>query len=291
MADNLTCRLQSVVSILDKENEPNFSDEEYDQYLNYEEDEEIVELSEEEMLKLLDQQEDPFITCARLFHDTDLNTMELELLSKFNVEQLKNHGYTIIDNVISEELQKNILEQTNDMVSSNKLQPAGSSKSEHDDPFRDNKARTDLTAWLHHEQEQGALKKLMNQIIAPLGSDISKVLHLRKHWKQAEHQLAFYKGSTTNPGYYEKHRDAFPDEGSNEEIMTQRRVTAICYVNHQWQEGDGGKLRIWTSKRDGGHSLDIEPIGGRILLFLSGAVDHQVLHTYKDRVAITAWYS
>lgn len=33
----------------------------------------------------------------------------------------------------------------------------------------------------------------------------------------------------------------------------------------------------------------MEPIPGRVLVFLSGVVDHEVLPAWKERVAVTAW--
>ena len=36
--------------------------------------------------------------------------------------------------------------------------------------------------------------------------------------------------------------------------------------------------------------IDVEPRGGRLLLFLSGCMMHQVLPTHAARLALTAWY-
>ena len=36
--------------------------------------------------------------------------------------------------------------------------------------------------------------------------------------------------------------------------------------------------------------VDVEPIAGRLVLFLSGAVEHAVLPNFADRVAITCWF-
>lgn len=35
--------------------------------------------------------------------------------------------------------------------------------------------------------------------------------------------------------------------------------------------------------------LDIDPVSGRLVVFLSGAIDHAVLPSHKARVALTAW--
>jgi hypothetical protein len=38
-----------------------------------------------------------------------------------------------------------------------------------------------------------------------------------------------------------------------------------------------------------GH-LDVAPIGGKCLVFLSGAMDHEVQPSFADRVALTTWF-
>ena len=40
---------------------------------------------------------------------------------------------------------------------------------------------------------------------------------------------------------------------------------------------------------DGEQVVDIDPLAGRMVVFLSGAIDHAVLPSHKPRVAVTAW--
>jgi Rps23 Pro-64 3,4-dihydroxylase Tpa1-like proline 4-hydroxylase len=35
--------------------------------------------------------------------------------------------------------------------------------------------------------------------------------------------------------------------------------------------------------------VDIAPVAGRLVVFLSGAIEHQVQASFHDRVALTAW--
>lgn len=35
--------------------------------------------------------------------------------------------------------------------------------------------------------------------------------------------------------------------------------------------------------------LDVGPVSGRLVVFLSGAIDHAVLPSHQPRVALTAW--
>ena len=40
---------------------------------------------------------------------------------------------------------------------------------------------------------------------------------------------------------------------------------------------------------DGDLVVDIDPLPGRLIVFLSGAIDHAVLPSHQPRVALTAW--
>jgi SM-20-related protein len=67
----------------------------------------------------------------------------------------------------------------------------------------------------------------------------------------------------------------------------QRRVSLVLYLNEQWQSCDGGVLRIFAD--DGGYS-DIEPLGGRVVAFLTERREHAVLPTRRDRLSLTGWF-
>ena len=85
-----------------------------------------------------------------------------------------------------------------------------------------------------------------------------------------------------------------------------RRVTSILYLNEQpWPLTQGGALRVYRPRSDGagvagsaeqhqegeGGWVDVAPEGGRLVVFMAGAVEHEVLPAYAPRVALTAWFS
>ncbi len=80
-------------------------------------------------------------------------------------------------------------------------------------------------------------------------------------------------------GHYQAHRDALRGDAA-------RRVTAILYLNGKWTAADGGCLRVHTSETP----RDIEPRGGRLVVFLSDRVLHEVLPGHVVRSAATAWF-
>lgn len=90
-----------------------------------------------------------------------------------------------------------------------------------------------------------------------------------------ELQLARYGGGGA---HYDRHRDALAGARG-------RRLTAICYLNPAWVEAHGGRLRLWVDP-----PRELAPRMGRLVVFLSEQVEHEVLPTFADRYAATAWY-
>lgn len=68
----------------------------------------------------------------------------------------------------------------------------------------------------------------------------------------------------------------------------QRTVTAILYLNAaRWKSG--GELRLFD--RDDETHKDVIPNGGKLIIFDSANVEHQVLASQEDRYALTCWFN
>ncbi len=85
------------------------------------------------------------------------------------------------------------------------------------------------------------------------------------------------------PGsFYQRHIDQFRG-------VEQRTVTAITYLNENWQECDGGALRIFLNEKTG-ETLEVLPEAGTFVTFLSADYWHEVLPSQRDRLSITGWF-
>jgi SM-20-related protein len=83
------------------------------------------------------------------------------------------------------------------------------------------------------------------------------------------------------PGaFYDRHVDQ--PQGS-----TLRKVSLVLYLNAEWDRQAGGALRIFHA--DAGFQ-DIEPIGGRLVCFLTPGREHAVLPTLRNRFSISGWF-
>ena len=78
--------------------------------------------------------------------------------------------------------------------------------------------------------------------------------------------------------------------------LNAREVTAIIYGNLDWDETHGGALRchLGADEADGfGETAtdirDVAPHAGRLVLFKSRELLHEVLPSYGRRVAISLW--
>jgi SM-20-related protein len=70
-----------------------------------------------------------------------------------------------------------------------------------------------------------------------------------------------------------------------------RIVTTILYLNPDWQPGDGGELKLWTTVgSQSGAFVLIEPRLGTLVCFMAGDFWHEVLPTTKPRMSITGWF-
>jgi SM-20-related protein len=85
-------------------------------------------------------------------------------------------------------------------------------------------------------------------------------------------------------GFYKPHLDRHAGTSA-------RVVTVILYLNPDWQTGDGGELKLWTTsgKQSGSFEL-IEPRMGTMVCFMAGEFWHEVLPATKERMSITGWF-
>ncbi|MFW5426472.1 MAG: 2OG-Fe(II) oxygenase [Methylophagaceae bacterium] len=82
--------------------------------------------------------------------------------------------------------------------------------------------------------------------------------------------------------YYQRHVDAF-------EGRSNRMVTTVFYLNHDWSEEDGGELVIYqNNSNEVLHK--ISPTFGTLVIFLSEKFPHEVLTANRDRYSIAGWF-
>lgn len=136
--------------------------------------------------------------------------------------------------------------------------------------------RTDRVCWLQPEQAPPAIRFYLDRM-EQLRAEVNRSLFLGLF--DFEAHMAVYPPGT----YYRKHLDQFAGVGT-------RTLSAILYLNEAWQPEDGGQLRLYTDPDDAKVYQQIEPLGGRLVLFLSARFLHEVMPARRERIGLTGWF-
>jgi len=106
---------------------------------------------------------------------------------------------------------------------------------------------------------------------------VLQVERLKGVYERSDAMLAVYPGGGAR---FANHIDNTTGDG--------RRLTVLLYLNPGWTPAMGGALRV--TEPSSGQQVDILPQAGRLAMFYSESVAHEVLPTFGDRHAITVWY-
>ncbi|GAA4896519.1 2OG-Fe(II) oxygenase [Ferrimonas pelagia] len=114
-------------------------------------------------------------------------------------------------------------------------------------------------------------------------------LHLNRHLYLGlfsfESHFARYQ-----PGqFYQTHLDAFRGRSN-------RVVTLLTYLNHDWLKQHGGELLIYPDNRSespvalGVSVASVLPALGTLVVFLSDRFPHEVLPATRPRLSVAGWF-
>lgn len=96
------------------------------------------------------------------------------------------------------------------------------------------------------------------------------------------HYARYDKGA-----FYKRHFDAFKTERN-------RVISTVLYLNPAWQPGDGGELVLYkpsTRAEVEPEALEVvQPLFGKVVIFLSEDFPHEVLLSNKPRYSLTGWF-
>lgn len=225
------------------------------------------------------------------------------IVNRIDVDFLNQNGYVVIENVLDEIQLKCIRDDLAIMIKNNIFL-----QTEQHDEF----IRTDSICWINQ-----ILPRFQKKV---LGEHISSMIKLVRSIPQVllmsgyeadekifgvpiSNQLSRYN---IKDGHYVAHRDT-PDNEKRHFLQSylqpglqERKLTIILYLNDsKWDGGKSGTdgcLRIFlnTDVQDvSGESasavVDIVPTGGKLVIFDSTKILHEVLPCNQERFAFTCW--
>lgn len=142
------------------------------------------------------------------------------------------------------------------------------------DLVRDRAVRRDRIAWLQGiTPPQAELFGFLEAIRSGLNQRLFLGL------KRFETHYATY-----HPGdFYKRHLDSFRGRAS-------RVVSLVLYLNEDWAPEDGGALQVFNRDSENEVCGLVVPEAGRMALFLSEEIPHEVLPANRTRYSLACWF-
>jgi SM-20-related protein len=96
---------------------------------------------------------------------------------------------------------------------------------------------------------------------------------------QKEFHYALYSEGT----FYKRHLDTFQNDD-------RRKLSLVCYLNDEdWKPENGGELVIYKEENGIEVAKNIYPLPGRMVIFESQMLEHEVKPVKTTRLSITGW--
>ncbi len=191
--------------------------------------------------------------------------------SVFNgiADGLAEEGYAVVDQFLSQQEVDAILDLDTFKNGLTQFKKAGIGKNQQ---LQINESiRGDYIQWLDKNTAPPSVKVYLDRL-----NDLTLFLNqsLYLSLKDCEVHMTVYPAGS----FYRRHLDQFKKDDH-------RKLSIICYLNHNWKEEHGGQLRIYLP--DG--TKDFLPVAGRLICFRSDQLEHEVLLANRERLSLTGW--
>jgi SM-20-related protein len=184
-------------------------------------------------------------------------------------DDLANQGYAVVNDFLSDKETEQLAKLDEFQDGLLHMKKAGIGKQS---DFRINESiRGDYIRWIDKAAATPPLQLYIGRLTEMM-KFINRSLFLSL--KDFELHMTVYPAGA----YYKRHLDQFKP-GDH------RKLSVICYLNKDWSEDLGGQLRIYLKSG----IVDVLPLAGRLVIFRSDMIEHEVLLSKKERLSITGW--
>lgn len=136
--------------------------------------------------------------------------------------------------------------------------------------------RGDFILWID-ESDAGEAEKIFFGKINSFIQYLNKTCFLGI--LQKEFHYAVYPEGT----FYKRHLDTFQNDD-------RRKLSLVCYLNDEdWKPENGGELVIYKEENGVEVAKKIFPFPGRVVIFESQLLEHEVMPVKTTRLSITGW--
>ncbi|OYX27621.1 MAG: oxidoreductase [Flavobacteriales bacterium 32-35-8] len=136
--------------------------------------------------------------------------------------------------------------------------------------------RGDIILWMDEAQADASELLFFNKINSLINylnrTCFLGILHKEFHY-------ALYPKGT----FYKRHIDTFQNDD-------RRKLSFVCYLNEDgWLPENGGELVLYLDENGEQTEKIIYPLPGRVVIFESQIIEHEVRPVNKERLSITGW--
>lgn len=198
-------------------------------------------------------------------------------------QSLEEHGWAVCDRIVPPSLTHSLRNHAHQHWQQGLFKPAAMGRQVTANQNPD--IRGDAICWLERSDPAPASVQFLSFAEA-LSQDLNQHFYmgLRSH----EFHFARYE-----PGRgYARHMDQHHDTQA-------RKVSIVLYLNEDWQPHEGGELCLYNladnnalpeARRPVEPVAKIAPVGGRLVMFCSDQIPHEVLAAHRVRWSLTGWF-
>lgn len=187
------------------------------------------------------------------------------------LDPLAERGFCFSDQALSQDQRKSWFEVLKSHQKQDHFRPAAIGREE--SFVFNSQIRNDRISWLEKSRLPDA-----------------PILETLDSWKSFLNENLFLSMRTTEahfahyePGhFYKRHKDRH--DSSNSRILT-----FVIYLHDCWKSGDGGELIVTDGDQDRVLQV-VEPLPGRVVLFKSDEIWHEVRKSNHPRFSLTGWF-
>ena len=185
------------------------------------------------------------------------------------VDTLSEKHYVIIENALTTEVLNGLVKALNDRLEEDRFKKAAIGTMSQKQI--DRSIRGDNIFWLDKSSQEFPIQSFFQ-----LADHIKQLLNRYCFLSLSDYEFHFahYPIGT----FYKRHLDQFQGRDN-------RLISMVLYLNQYWKPDYGGGLKLFLEDKE--HI--IYPEFGRLVLFKSDLLEHEVMITRKDRFSITGW--
>ncbi|MDH0659605.1 MULTISPECIES: 2OG-Fe(II) oxygenase [Empedobacter] len=191
------------------------------------------------------------------------------------IDDLSNQKYSISDFFFSTEETKQLREAIIRKENKKDFHQAAVGSSVNEQIIKS--IRGDKIRWIDEENKTETEEIFFSKI-----NDFIDYLNLTCYMgiEESEFHYAIYPEGT----FYQKHVDAFKNDD-------RRTLSIVLYLNdEEWKDEFGGQLTLYLADENKVEKeLDILPLAGRLAVFDSKTIPHEVKTVNRPRYSITGW--